>query len=417
MWKLVERLYPICRSITGAGVRRSLADLQEIIPLRIHEVPTGTEVFDWVIPREWVINGAFVEDSRGTRILDLEDSNLHVFSYSSPVDRRIGLEELKAHIHTLPNHPSWIPYRTTYYDEQWGLCMTHEQLGSLEDQEYHVKIDSELRHGSLTYGELLIEGETTDEVLLSCYCCHPSMCNDNLSGMVVLAFLAHELSSRQLRYGYRFLFIPETIGAIAWLSRNQNGVSRIRHGLVATCLGDAGKMTYKRSRQGNATIDRVVAKVLLDSDEPHEIVKFTPLGSDERQFCSPGFDLPIGSLMRTPYYQFPEYHTSADNLGFISPDALEDSLMKYLQVVDVLEGNATYTSTNPNCEPNLGRRGLYRKQGGDRVKEVEVAMLWVLNYSDGSNSLLDIAELSKLKFCEVKAAADLLVAQELLKAA
>ncbi|MBU0477135.1 DUF4910 domain-containing protein [bacterium] len=416
MFKLIERLYPICRSITGNGVRETLNIIKKYIPIKIHEISTGTKVFDWTVPKEWNIKDAYVKNSKGEKLIDFKQSNLSVLNYSVPVHKRVSLEELKSHLFTLPEHPDWIPYLTSYYKENWGFCLTHKQYEKLQDGTYEVVIDSTLEDGNLSFGELYIKGKSDDEVLFSCYICHPSLCNDNLSGVVLLTFLARELLGADLKYSYRFLFIPETIGAITWLSLNEDRVANIKHGIIATCVGDSGKSTYKKSRQGNATIDRIVEKVLIDSGNPYEIIDFFPSGSDERQFCSPGFNLPVGSLMRTPYARFPEYHTSLDNLDIIAPEYLADSFQKYIKVVSILENNITYLNINPKCEPQLGRRGLYRMIGSQKDHAInELSMLWVLNLSDGRNSLLDIAIRSKIAFEQIKVAADSLVYKGLLK--
>jgi aminopeptidase-like protein len=316
MHRLIAELFPICRSITGDGVRETLRIVGGHVPLEIHEVPTGTQVFDWTIPKEWNINDAYIKNSRGDRIVDFRRSNLHVMSYSVPVRGRMSLEELKKHIYTLPEHPDWIPYRTSYYRERWGFCLSENQLTEMTDGEYEVCVDSTLEPGHLTYGESVIDGETKEEILLSCHVCHPSLCNDNLSGVALLAFLAKHLQPLSLRYTYRFLFIPGTIGSIAWLCLNEEKTERIKHGLVAACVGDSGASTYKKSRRGNAEIDQAVAHVLKTSGKEYQIVDFFPYGYDERQYCSPGFNLPVGCLMRTPHGKYPEYHTSADNLEF-----------------------------------------------------------------------------------------------------
>lgn len=415
MYALVRELYPICRSITGDGVRESLRRLQAEVPLTLHEVPSGTPVFDWTVPKEWNIRDAYVANASGERVIDFRKSNLHIVSYSVPVRKRMLLAELKEHLFTLPQHPDWIPHRTTYYEESWGFCLSHRQLLALEEGQYDVCIDSSWEAGSLTYGEYYVEGTSPEEVLFSCHVCHPSLCNDNLSGMVLAAFLAKHLVT-PLRYSYRLLFIPGTIGSITWLCLNEARVARIRHGLVLTCLGDAGEHTYKKSRRGNAEIDRAVGVVLRDQGRAHTVVEFSPSGYDERQFCSPGFNLPVGCLMRTA--QYPEYHTSADNLDFVQPDALAASLRTCLAVVDVLESNRRYINQNPKCEPQLGKRGLYHTIGGGVRATPEIrAMLWVLNLSDGEHSLLDIAERSGCPFEAVKTAADGLLACDLLKEA
>jgi aminopeptidase-like protein len=415
MYKLVGDLYPICRSITGNGVRETLRKVGEHIPLELHEVPTGTRVFDWTVPKEWNIRDAYVKNSDGIKVIDFKKSTLHVLNYSTPIHKRMSLEELREHLYTLPDHPDWIPYKTSYYQERWGFCLSQNQLDHLEDGSYEVVIDSSLETGNLTYAECLIPGGSPDEVLISCHICHPSICNDNLSGIALNTFLAKHLHGRPLRYSYRFIFIPGTIGAITWLALNENATYKIKHGLVVANVGDSGKMNYKKSRRGDAEIDRAVAHALKDSGSPYEITDFSPYGYDERQFCSPGFNLPMGSLTRTPWGRYPEYHTSADDLSLVQPGYLADSFKTYLSVLDILENNNHYLNQYPKCEPQLGKRGLYRTMGGNvESKEAELAMLWVLNLSDGRHSLLDIAEKSKLGFPEVSAAARALEGSGLL---
>lgn len=417
MHALVSRLYPICRSITGNGVRETLQILRETITLQLHEVPTGTKVFDWSVPKEWNINDAYVRNSKGEKVIDFKESNLHVLNYSIPISRKVSLEELRSHLFTLPETPDWIPYRTSYYNENWGFCVSYNTYKDLADDTYEVHIDSTLEDGHLTYGEFLVEGSNKEsEVLISTHICHPSLCNDNLSGMALVAFLARHLSRLTLKYSYRFLFIPGTIGSITWLSLNEKNVDRIRHGLVATCLGDSGGFTYKKTRRGDAEVDDVVAYVLEQSEKEYRVADFIPYGYDERQYCSPGFDLPVGCLMRTTHGGYPQYHTSADDLSFVTPENLAESLSMYLEVIGVLEGNGKYLNVNPKCEPQLGRRGLYQKIGGaEQGKELQLAMLWVLNMSDGNHSLLDIARRSSLRFDLLCEAVRHLEEAELLK--
>ena len=416
MYQLMTELYPICRSITGEGFRESLRLIQKHISLELHEVPSGTQVFDWTVPKEWNVRDAYIKDSRGEKIVDFKSSNLHLLNYSTPIQEVMPLSMLRSHLFSIPEHPDLIPYRTSYYAENWGFCLRHKTLEELEEGDYEVVIDSSLEDGHLTYGEFYLPGETEDEVLLSCHSCHPSLCNDNLSGMVLTTLLAKHLAPLPRRYSYRFLFIPGTIGSITWLALNENEATRIKHGLVVACVGDPGNMTYKRSRRGDAEIDRAVMHVLKHSGQEYELVDFSPYGYDERQYCSPGFNLPVGSLTRTPHGRYPEYHTSADNLELVQPEFLADSLEKYLAVVAVLEGNRRYLNTNPKCEPQLGRRGLYGAFGGRKdASQYEMAMLWVLNLSDGQSSLLDIADDSGLKFENISEAADLLTKHDLLK--
>jgi aminopeptidase-like protein len=366
---------------------------------------------------EWNIRDAYVKNADGVRIIDFQQSNLHVVNYSTPIHKKLSLADLREHLFTLSEHPDLVPYKTSYYHENWGFCLSHNELAKLREGLYEVYIDSSLTEGYLTYGECYLSGESSDEILVSCHVCHPSLCNDNLSGIVLSTFLAEFLSARPVRYSYRFLFIPGTIGAITWLALNEERARRIRHGMVVACVGDPGKLTYKKSRQGNAEIDRAVVHILKHSGEPHEILEFSPYGYDERQFCSPGFDLPMGCLSRTPHGRYAQYHTSADDLDFVQPAALAHSLVTYLRVLSVLEKNRMYVSQNPKCEPQLGRRGLYRQMGGHTdTKEIELALLWVLNLSDGKSSLLDIAERACLPFQLVDRAAGLLEKNGLLKA-
>ena len=415
IYQLIRRLYPICRSLTGDGVRETLKILQEYIPLTIHSVPSGTTVFDWTIPKEWNISGAYIKDPSGQKIVDFRNCNLHVLNYSTPVNQKLSFTELKSHLFTLPEHPDWIPYRTSYYKENWGFCLSHKQLATLPDGEYEVFIDSSLKDGELTYGEYFVPGETDDEILVSTHICHPSLANDNLSGIALAVFLAATLHPDSQRYSYRFLYTPGCIGSIAWLSLNETRVSKIKHGLILTCVGDSGKITYKKSRRGDAEIDRAAIQVLKDYGEPHKILEFSPFGYDERQFCSPGFNLPVGCLMRSPHDSFPEYHTSADNLEFLKSESLVDSFNKCLSIFDLLENNHSYINRNPKCEPQLGKRGLYGSIGGEaNNKSNQLAMLWILNYSDGESSLLDIAAKSGLSFTQVKQAAGRLLDQGLL---
>jgi len=415
MYQLIADLYPICRSITGEGFRQSLAIIQREIPLEIYKVPTGTQVFDWTVPKEWNIRDAYVKNAQGERVIDFNCSNLHVVNYSIPIHQRMSLSELKEHLFSIPEHPMWIPYRTSYYKETWGFCLTHQMLQNLADGEYEVCIDSTLEEGHLTYGEFFLRGQSDDEVLISCHACHPSLCNDNLSGVSLVTFLAKHLAQHSLRYSYRFLFIPGTIGSITWLSRNEERVSKIKHGLVVACVGDAGKLTYKKSRRGNAPIDRAALHVLQHSGQEFEVQDFVPYGYDERQYCSPGFNLPVGCLSRTPHGRYPEYHTSADNLDFVQPQYLADSFTQYVAVLSILEGDRKYLNTNPKCEPQLGRRGLYGTWGGHKDQSLfEMAMLWVLNLSDGEHTLLDIAEKSGMKFSALQEAARALVEHGLL---
>lgn len=416
LYQFATDLYPICRSITGDGIRQTLSMIGERIPLKLCEVPTGTRVFDWIVPKEWNIRDAYIKDSGGKRVVDFQKSNLHIVNYSNPVHAPMRLAELRPHLFTIPEHPDWIPYKTSYYKDEWGFCLSDNQLQAMHDGEYDVCIDSTMKDGHLTYGEYFVAGELSDEVLISCHVCHPSLADDNLSGVAVATYLAQLLTGRPMRYSYRFLFAPGTIGAITWLARNEATARRIRHGLVLSCIGDAAAFHYKKSRRGNSEIDRVVMHVLSHLTKAPQILEFSPYGYDERQYCSPGFDLAVGCLMRSVWGTFPEYHTSADNLNFIKPNCLAESLHVCASIIDVLEGNRRYQNLNPFCEPQLGRRGLYRSSGGGAIEAEIHARLWILNLSDGNHSLLDIAERSKLPFRQICTAADLLRETGLLSA-
>lgn len=417
MHRFISELYPICRSITGNGVRQTLNLMLEHIPLTICEVPSGLQVFDWTVPLEWNIREAYIKNSAGERIVDFAASNLHVLGYSGPVHARIGLSELREHLFSDPQHPDWIPYRTSYYAPAWGFCLPHRQLLALPEDDYEVRIDSTLESGHLTYGELLLRGRSSEEVLISCHICHPSLCNDNLSGIAVACALAKHLGSMDLRYSYRFLFIPGTIGSITWAALRRSHLSKIKHGFVLTCVGDKGSPSYKTSRRGDAEIDRAWKYVLEQSGRAFKILPFSPFGYDERQYCSPGLNLPVGCFMRTPHGKFPEYHTSADDLSLVCPDSLDDSLAQALSTIDVIEHNRKYLNLKPYCEPKLGDYGLYSTIGGCSVGEFQMAILWLLNMSDGTNSLLDIATRGNLSWETVKEAVRALVEADLLKPA
>jgi len=416
MFELIEQLYPICRSITGDGLRRSLGIIGQELPLELREVPTGTPLFDWIVPREWNVRDAYIATLDGRRVVDFAQCNLHLLQYSTPLDRVVEHAELLSHLHTLPETPDWIPYRTSYYSENWGFCLSQRQADQLSDAAYRVVIDTTLAPGHLSYGELVLPGAREEEVLLSCHVCHPSLANDNLSGIAIAVALARRLMAVKRRFTYRFLFIPGTIGSLAWLAANEARVPRVKYGLVLSCLGDSAPMTYKASRRGDAAIDRIAAHVLRQSGAPHRLLPFIPYGYDERQYCSPGFDMPVGCLMRSPNGTFPEYHTSADNLDFIRRDALAHSLEMLERIVAVIEGDGVFLNLSPKGEPQLGKRGLYRPIGGQ--KEAGgfdgMALLWVLSLADGKHSLLDTAERAGMPFAAIRAAADALIEKGLL---
>ncbi len=416
MIDFIKELYPICRSITGNGVRETLDLICKKIPLQIHEVPTGTRVLDWEIPMEWNIRDAYIIDPEGRKIVDFKKLNLHVLNYSTPVHARMSLDDLKPHLFSIPEKPDLIPYRTSYYAENWGFCLSYNQLTGLKEGTYEVVIDSSLTKGSLTYGELFLDGDSKDEVMISTHICHPSLCNDNLSGIAVCTSLAMEMIKSRRHYSYRFLFIPGTIGAITWLSKNEEAIKRIKYGLVTSLLGIDRQFTYKRSRIGNARIDRIVELVFSRLSAKTQLINFIPYGYDERQFCSPGFNLPVGNLTRVPFGEYPEYHTSADNMDLISVKALNDSLEVMSQIIRHIEADRKYVNLFPKGEPQLGRRGLYDHIGGrNDSKKLQLAFLWILNYSDGDHSLTDICMMSGLDLTVIGEAADLLIDKGLLK--
>ncbi len=416
MQALIRRLYPICRSITGNGVRESLRLIDEVLPLAMHEVESGTRVLDWTVPPEWNVRDAWIRDMKGRKVVDFQASNLHLVSYSAPIRRRISMEELEGHLHSIPGQPDWIPYRTSYYAENWGFCLTHKQLESMQDAEYEVFIDSTLAPGALSYAEHVVVGESEDELLVSAHVCHPSLANDNLSGIAVAVELAQRLAASPLRHSVRFLFAPGTIGAITWLARNRRQVANIRGGFTLVCLGDEQPLTYKRTVFGNADVDRAATQALSAMGVCHEQIDFFPYGYDERQYNSPGFRVPMGSLMRGRHAEFAEYHTSADDLDFVKDAQLEESVEAALAILKTLDANRSYRNLAPYGEPQLGSRGIYRATGGDSdPAELQLAMLWVLNLSDGEHDLLAIAERAGLAFETVAVAADLLARHDLLE--
>ena len=404
MYDLATRLFPICRSITGDGVRETLGAIGEGIPLELHEVPSGEQVLDWTVPDEWNIHDAYIATSAGERVVDFRESNLHVVGYSEPVRTELTLDELRPRLHVHPEQRDWVPYRTSYYSRTWGFCLSQRRLDELADGTYEVVVDSTLAPGSLTYGECFVRGATEHEVLLSTHVCHPSLANDNVSGIVLLAELGAALAARPRRLSYRLLFVPGTIGAISWLARNEGRIGRVCAGLVVACVGDRGVLTYKRSRRGDALVDRAGAHIVGRADG--RVLDFVPWGWDERQFNSPGFDLPVGCLTRSLEGEFPEYHSSADDLDLIRPEFLSESMDAALAIVDVLENERTFRNLSPKGEPQLGRRGLYRSVGGPEPGVEQLATLWVLNQSDGTHSLLDIAERSGLPFDAIRDAAE-----------
>lgn len=417
IYELAARLYPLCRTLAGDGVRETLAIIGEHLPLTVHQVPSGTPLYDWKAPQEWIIREAYIADKSGNRIVDFARHNLHVVNFSVAVRARMPLGALKAHIHTLPDQPDLIPYRTCYHAEGWGFCMAHSEFLAMQDGDYDVVIDAERRDGFLTFGEFIHRGETDETFILSAHLCHPSLANDNCSGLALLARLGEVLETRRTRLTYRLLFGPATFGALAWLQQNEAHLGLVRHGLVLSCVGDAGGPNYKRSRRGDAEIDRIMDHVLAGRADA-VLHDFWPYGYDERQFCSPGFNLPVGMFQRSLYGTFPEYHTSADNLDFIKPEYLDQSFNMVIQAIEIAERNWRPVNLSPKGEPQLGRRGLYGSTGGDsRSAQNAMALLWVLNLADGEHSILDMAERAKLPFATLADAADRLRDAGLLAAA
>lgn len=398
MYKLIEKLYPICRSITGNGVRETLNIIKETIPITIKEIESKTKVFDWEVPLEWNIKDAYVKNSKGDKIIDLKKNNLHIVSYSEPINLKLTYNELIKHIHTLPEYPDWIPYRTSYYKKTWGFCMKHNDFLKLDKNDiYHIFINSTLKNGNLTYADLIIPGKVEKEILISCYICHPSMCNDSISGVVVSTFLAKYLLERNNYYAYRFVFIPETIGSIAYLSLHIKKLKEnVIGGYVITCIGDEGKFTYLKTRKDNKLVDKITLYTLKSNVKDFHIRDYLTCGSDERQYNYPGVDLNIGSLMKSKYHDYPEYHTSADNLDFVSEKGLNDSLSMYIKCIELFEINHYY-KTNTLCEPQLGKYGLYNNIGGecDKYNKDKIdghLISKFLKYCDTEHDLIDISK-------------------------
>lgn len=418
MHELVRRLFPLPRSITGAGLRATLQQLAQVVPLAVTEVPTGTPVFDWTIPEEWSIDEAYLEHESGKRFAEWKSNNLHVVAYSTPMDRVLTLDELRPHLHSLPDKPDWIPYRTSFYERNWGFCLADRVRRGLPSGRYRVVIRARLAAGALSIGEFKHRGANDDEILVFAHTCHPSLANDNLSGIAVATHLAARIARSTTRYSYRFVFAPSTIGSIAWLATHRAELGRIRHGLVLSLLGDAGPLHYKKSRAGTSNIDRIAAHVLHTQFPRARLREFEPWGYDERQFGSPGINLPVGRLTRTPNGEFPEYHTSADDVDFVSAESLGQAWLACLRIFEALEADRRYVNLQPFGEPQLGRRGLYQTGAGGayvRLPEQQFALFWVLNQSDGTRSLLDIAERSGLSMHVLACAADDLVRAGLLK--
>ncbi len=414
LYDLVGELYPVRRSLTGPGVRRTLEIVARYVPLDVVEVPSGTQVLDWTVPDEWELREGWIATTDGVRVVDTSATSLRVLGYSVPVHAVLRRDELLDHVHVDPAAPEHIPYRTAYYDRTWGFCLTQRERAALSDDRYEVRVDADRGPGHLIYGEVVLPGTSEAEVLLSTHVCHPELANDNCSGIAVLALLGRRLAARDRRLTYRLLFLPGTIGALAWLHANRARAGRIAHGLVVAGVGDPGPLTYQRTVHGAHPVDRAAAMVV--PARGGSLLDFSPWGYDERQFNAPGFRLPVGRLSRTPHGTYPEYHTSADDLSFVQPASLLDSLTALEEILSILEGDATYRNLAPYGEPQLGRRGLYAGIGGERDQaEVKLALLWVLNQSDGTRSLLDVAQRSGLPFAAVAHAARLLLDAGLLE--
>ena len=395
MYDLAKKMFPICRSITGNGFRDSLNIIREIVPdIEVHEVPSGTQALDWTVPNEWNCTGGGIYTLSGEKVVDFEDTNLHILGYSTPIDKIIGREELLEHIYTQPEQPDWIPYVTSYYKERWGFCMSENQKQTMKDEQYHVVIKSTLAPGSLTYGDLVISGETEEEILFSTYLCHPSMANNELSGPVVQTELIKYVQSlKNRRYTYRFVFIPETIGSITYCSRNLDVLKQnTRAGFVLSCVGDDLDYSIIESRYADTLADRVLKNVLKYHYPEYKTYSFLKRGSDEREYCAPGIDLPVCGVCRSKYGVYPEYHTSADNMNFISPEGLNGAYQLMVKVINALEYNYHYKVLCKG-EPQLGKRGLYPTISQKGSYDSVLAMKDLLAYSDGRNDLIGISEI------------------------
>jgi aminopeptidase-like protein len=417
LYSFASQLFPYCRSITGDGVRRTLADIGQHIRLKRTEVPSGRKAFDWTVPEEWNIEDAWIADADGRRVVDFRTHNLHIVSYSEPVDTTLPLQQLRAKVHTSAVDPGWIPYRTSYYRRDWGFCAAARDVAGWREGKYRVHVASRLAKGALSYGEFLLRGRSRDEVLLFTHVCHPSLANDNLSGIAIATALATWLQESPRRYTYRIVFAPGTIGSLCWLKANEAGLARVKHGLVLGLLGDPAPFTYKRSRRGNAPIDQVAQYALRELGTTNNCIDFEPYGYDERQLCSPGFNLPVGRLTRSVNSGYAQYHSSADDLSLITPDSLSAGLALCRRIVEIIESNRTNRNLLPKGEPQLGRRGLYGPLGGQSPETSTRALLWVLNQSDGHASLLDIAQRAGIAYDLVSAAAASLARAGLLREA
>lgn len=392
IYDLLSELFPINRSLTGQGVRDTLTRLQELIPINIHSVESGTTAFDWTTPPEWNVREAWIKNSQGEKIIDFEANNLHLMGYSTPVDKTIPLSELRDNLHSLPEQPEAIPYITSYYKERWGFCLSHDQHLNLANGDYHVYIDSDLSSGILNYADLVIPGESTEEIMFSTYICHPSMANNELSGPCLATYLAKWLIEAPRKYTYRFVFVPETIGAVVYLSKHLEQLQKnVKAGYVLTCCGDDRCYSFVESRQGNTLADRAARSVLNSLHPDHLTYSFLQRGSDERQYCAPGIDLPIASVMRSKYGEYPEYHTSLDNLELVSPAGLQGAFDVYTSIIELLEFN-DYYKVDCLCEPQLGKHGLYPDLSTKDSAQAVRTLSNLIAYSDGERDLIQIAE-------------------------
>tara|TARA_Y100001934_G_scaffold151338_1_gene181459 strand:+ start:1568 stop:2881 length:1314 start_codon:yes stop_codon:yes gene_type:complete len=393
---LFDDLWPIMRSITGDGVRETHEILSKIVPMESFEIPSGTEVFDWTVPQEWRFRDAYVIDPNGRKILDAKENTLHLVNYSAPFEGIVPLEELQRHLYSMPDRPGAIPYVTSYYKQRWGFCLPEDMRRSLPQGDYKVVVDTALFDGSMTVSEIVLPGASEREVFFSTYTCHTAMANNELSGPITSILLARRLARRKdRRYTYRFVFLAETIGAIAYLHKTGAQLKENMHaGYVVTCTGLPEKFTYQKSRDGDTAADIAAQHALATLDAAYDVRHFQPAGSDERQYCSPGFNLPVGSLMRGPYHIYPEYHTSDDNLDLLSVDALVGCVDAYEAICDTLERNRRYETLNPHCEPFLSKHDLYPSVDAATQRQRIQAMLWILNQSDSTNDLIAISRRS-----------------------
>lgn len=417
MYNLLKELFPINRSITGDGVRKSLKIIKKIIDLNFVEIKSGTKCYDWEVPLEWNINDAYILDPKGKKIIDFKKNNLHVVSYSEPINRLISLKELKKNLHTLPKIPTAIPYLTSYYHKNWGFCISYNQFKKLREGKYKVVIKSNFKKGSLTLADSVLKGKVKKEIIISSYICHPSMANDSLSGVVVAVYLYKYLKSLKSRYyTYRFIFAPETIGVISYLKKNEKKIKQnVLCGFVLTCLGDKAAFNYKKTKQNNHEIDKIVKYTFDRNNKKITYHDFWPSGSDERQYSSPSFNIPVGSLIRSVYGKFSQYHTSKDNLSFINKKKLEESLDIYKNIFNIIDSNHTYVRTNGHCEPMLSKYNLYDTIGGNKIQNKDTMLyLWILNLSDGNHTLLDIANKSNYTYNKILQCTKILINKNLI---